>query len=251
MIYCLWQNFGFFRTTLIDTATATPPAARRKHSANEIRSVLQSEIETGHIPPGAPLDERALAERFGVSRTPVREALQQLAALELVRIAPRHGVFASRLSIPQLRAQLELLCELEAITAKLAARRMSPEERMALQDSATECEDAARADDAQAFLRANTAFHKRIYRGSHNEQLVDTILSIRRLVQRYRPRIFTTPAARNRALVEHRRVCEAIVSGDEDAAHAAMLAHAPSGSTGFAEFLSTMPPEMFDSEPSY
>ncbi len=240
-----------FRTTLIDTATAPASISGRKHSANEIRAILQAEIETGHIPPGAPLDERALAERFGVSRTPVREALQQLAAVELVRIAPRHGVFASRLTIPQLRAQLELLCELEAITAKLAARRMSAEERVALQESAKDCEEAAQAGDTTAFLRANNTFHKRIYRGSHNEQLVDTIMSIRRLVQRYRPRIFATPASRARALAEHRRLCDAIVSGNEQAAHEAMLAHAPSGSTGFAEFLSAMPAELFESEPSY
>jgi len=235
----------------IKTINPPAPAApkRRTGSANEIRATLQHEIETGRIAPGAALDERALAERFGVSRTPVREALQQLAALDLVRIAPRHGVFASRLSIPQLRAQLELLCELEAIAAKLAARRMSPQARAALQRASEECIAAQAAGDAKAFLRANTEFHELIYHGSHNQQLADTIIGIRRLVQRYRPRIFDTPARRDRTLAEHKAVYEAIASGDENRAHAAMLAHAPSGSTGFAEFLSTLPLELFEGEP--
>lgn len=178
----------------------------------------------------------------------MREALQQLAALDLVRIAPRHGVFASRLTIPQLRAQLELLCELEAVAARLAARRMNLQERQALEQAAAECEAADAADDSAAFLRANYRFHRVIYHGSHNLELANTIIGIRRLVQRYRPGLFATSAKRQKAMREHAQVCQAILASDETAAYRAMLEHAPSGSTGFAEFLSLLPPEMFEGE---
>src|SRR5215218_1111469 len=99
-------------------------ARPRTGRANDIRATLQEEIESGKLPPGAVLDERALASRFDVSRTPVREALQQLAARDLVRIAPRQGVTVARLSISKVRAMLEFIGELEALCAKLAARRV-------------------------------------------------------------------------------------------------------------------------------
>src|SRR5690606_10749 len=129
-----WYNFGMARnldltaTMPSTTASAAPGAARsgrpRTGRAADIRATLQQEIETGILAPGTSLDERALAERFGVSRTPVREALQQLAARDLVRIAPRHGVSVARLSITKVRSMLEFIGELEALCAKLCARRL-------------------------------------------------------------------------------------------------------------------------------
>jgi len=117
-----------------DTEGDAPRAESRPRGgrAGEIRAVLQEEIESGKLPPGAPLDERALAARFHVSRTPVREALQQLAARALVRIAPRQGVSVARLSINQVRAIMETIGELEALNAKLAARRVDDPLRKAL-----------------------------------------------------------------------------------------------------------------------
>ncbi len=165
--------------------------------AGEIKATIQHEIEAGDMPPGTPLDERMLAERFGVSRTPVREALQQLSVQNMVRIVPRVGVFVSRLSITQLRETLELLGELEAVAAKLAARRMDDDQRVRLKAARAECEQAHAEDDGKSFAKANAEFHDTVYAGSHNEYLVEQIQSIRRLMQRYRPRIFPRPGARN------------------------------------------------------
>jgi DNA-binding GntR family transcriptional regulator len=220
----------------------------KKSMAGEIKATIQREIEAGDMPPGTPLDERMLAERFGVSRTPVREALQQLSVQNMVRIVPRVGVFVSRLSITQLRETLELLGELEAVAAKLSARRMDDEQRVRLKAARAECEQAHAEDDGKRFAKANADFHDTVYAGSHNEYLVEQIQSIRRLMQRYRPRIFQTPARRQRVLEDHQRLADAILSGDETAAHAAMLEHAPVGTTGFSEFLSTLPASYLEGE---
>ncbi|MCC6990266.1 MAG: GntR family transcriptional regulator, partial [Acidobacteria bacterium] len=99
-------------------------ARPRVGRAADVHAVLLEEIETGRLPPGAPLDERALAARFSVSRTPVREALQQLAVRGWVRIAPRQGITVARLSVSRLRAILEFIAEAEAMVARLAARRV-------------------------------------------------------------------------------------------------------------------------------
>lgn len=250
--YCHVLSFAIFvrlaRLNFLQDSTINTTKAPRRNSATDIRATLQQEIEHGSTAPGALLDERALAERFGVSRTPIREALQQLAALDLVRIVPRHGVFVSKLSIPQLRAQLELLCELEAVSARLAARRMNQEEQAALQQAAADCVAADTEGDSAAFLRANYRFHRTIYQGSHNIQLAETIVGIRRLVQRYRPQLFASAVRRQQAIREHDEVCQAILAGNEAAAYQAMLSHAPSGSTGFAEFLSMLPPHMLNDD---
>ena len=161
-----------------------------------------------------------------MSRTPVREALQQLAVQNLVRIAPRVGVFVSRPPSPNC-AKPWSLAELEAIAAKFAARRMDDSQRAELRALARSCEQASAADDGKQFGKANAAFHELIYDASRNEYLSEQIKSMRRLMQRYRPKIFGSRAQRQRVLGEHQTLVDAILRGDEAAAQEAMLHHAP------------------------
>jgi DNA-binding GntR family transcriptional regulator len=218
--------------------------------AADIRATLQDEIESGKLPPGAGLDERALAARFNVSRTPVREALQQLAARGLVRIAPRQGVVVSRLSVSKVRAMLEFIGELEALAAKLAARRIDDEGKRALEAAIAQCEEAVAKGGAAEYGVANTVFHEAIYAGSRNEYLAEQIRVARRLIQRYRVRDFQTKAQIAASLEDHRRIAQAIMAGDETAATEAMHHHVPAGTTGFSEFLARVPMSFFESESS-
>ena len=227
----------------------TPDDLRpRGGRANEIRVALQEEIESGKLPPGAPLDERALAARFQVSRTPVREALQQLAARDLVRIAPRQGVTVSRLSISQVRAIMESIGELEGLCAKLAARRVDDTLRAQLDEAVQRCQDAAVQGGTEEYAYANTFFHETIYAGCRNPHLAGLIRSARQQIQRYRMRDFVTKAQISSSLQEHLKVARAIQDGNEALAAQHMLLHVPSGSTGFSEFLARMPMSFFDHE---
>lgn len=214
--------------------------------ASKIRSDLQAEIEEGKFAPGTPFDERSLAERFKVSRTPVREALQQLAALDLVRIEPRIGVFVSRLSIQKLRALFELLSELEMVCAKLAARRMDVSKHPELLEALDACEKAAAANDSKAYSKANQKFHETVYANAHNEYLVEHVRLIRRKTQRYRVNDLQTPKQIQNSLQGHREITEALIAGDAEAAHFAMSRHMPIGGEGFSEFLSTLPADFFE-----
>lgn len=216
--------------------------------ATQIRVTLEDEISSGHLPPGAALDERALAERFGVSRTPVREALQQLAAIDLVHIASRNGVFVKRMTVAQLRSIWELLAELEAICAKLAARRIDEGQRAALEAALEMGRKAIAAGDSQAYRSANHAFHEAVYAASRNEQLVDSLRTIRRATQRYRINDLRTQTQIHRSQDDHERIAGAIVAGDSEAARDAMFAHVPIGTSGFSEFLSTVPSGFFEFE---
>lgn len=231
-----------------DEDTAGEETRPRGGRATEIRSALQEEIENGSLPPGAPLDERALAARFQVSRTPVREALQQLAARDLVRIAPRQGMSVARLSINQVRAIMESVGELEALSAKMAARRVDDVLRKALDDAIQRCQDAAVQGGAAEYAIANTFFHETIYAGSRNPYLAELIRNARRHIQRYRLKDFNTKAQISKSLQDHLRIARAIQDGDEALAAQTMLLHVPSGSTGFSEFLARMPMSFFDNE---
>jgi DNA-binding GntR family transcriptional regulator len=233
---------------LSDAERVNAEARPRSGRANEIRATLQDEIESGKLPPGAALDERALAARFEVSRTPVREALQQLAARDLVRVAPRQGVSVARLSIGKLRSVLELIAELEAIAAKLAARRVDDALRQALDDALARSQDAAISGGAAEYQLANTLFHEVVYAGCRNAYLAEQIRSARRLIQRYRVKDFQNKAQISKSLQDHLKVARAIQAGDEVQAALAMLLHVPVGSTGFSEFLAVVPMSFFEAD---
>lgn len=223
-------------------------ARPRQGRATDIRVVLQQEIESGKLPPGSTLDERALAARFDVSRTPVREALQQLAARDLVRIAPRQGVTVARLSIAKLRGMMEAIGEMESAIAKLAARRVDDDLRRGLDAALARCQDAAVAGGAAEYALANSLFHEAIYAGSRNGYLAEQIRLARRMAQRYRPKDFQNPTQINKSLQDHLKIARAIQAGDEAQAAQAMLLHVPAGSTGFSEFLATVPMSFFETD---
>jgi DNA-binding GntR family transcriptional regulator len=228
-----------------------PEAAPRMRAslANDIRATLLAEIETGKLAPGTPIDERVLAARFNVSRTPVREALQHLAARDLVVISPRQGITVARLSIAKVRSMLEYIGELEALCARFCARRASDELREALDRALMACQQAAVEGDAIEYARANAVFHNTIYDGSRNECLADQIRAARRQSERYRVADFRNRSQISRSLQEHFEIARAIQAGDEAKAREVMLRHVPAGTTGFSEFLAAVPRHFFDFGP--
>ncbi|MFJ1253886.1 GntR family transcriptional regulator [Cupriavidus sp. CuC1] len=230
------------------SAAADP--APRTGLAIDIRATLEEEIEKGILPPGSALDERALAVRFDVSRTPVREALQQLAARELVCIAPRQCATVARLSISKVRAMLEYVGELESLCARLAARRADESLHAALDAGIHHCRQAAETGGQQAYAAANALFHEAIYAGCRNAYLAEHIRQARRRLQRYRTQDFLNRSQIARSLSDHQEIARAIQSGDELQAGAAMLLHVPAGTTGFSEFLATVPMNFFAGETS-
>lgn len=233
-----------------DTEDARPADELRPRGgrAADIRAALQEEIESGKLPPGTPLDERALAARFEVSRTPVREALQQLAVHELVRIAPRQGVTVARLSIAKVRAMLEFIAELEALAAKLAARRVDDELSRRLDETLARCQEAAVNGGAAEYTLANALFHEALYAGSRNPYIAEQIRHARRMIQRYRVRDFQNKAQIAQSLQDHLKIARAVQNGDEAGAALAMALHVPAGTTGFSEFLAKVPTSFFEAE---
>ena len=196
-------------------ATTAPAVGRsRRTLADELRLALADDIVRGLLVPGAALDETELARRFGVSRTPVREAIRQLAASGLVEVRPHRGAVVARPSEERLLGMFEAMAELEALCAGLAAERMSPAERGALEAVHEELRALIQGGDPQRYHEVNEAFHAAIYAGTHNAYLAEMTHATRSRVQPFRRAQFRNLGRLAKSHVEHDRVVLAILRGD-------------------------------------
>src|SRR5947208_11103825 len=132
--------------------------------AESIRQKLADDILAGVYAPGARLDEQGVAKRFKLSRTPVREALRQLSSAGLVEIRPRRGAIVSLPTDSALAEMFEVMGELEAACARLAAQRMAPAERVRLELVHRRSFEAVRGNDKESYRTLNFEFHDVVYR---------------------------------------------------------------------------------------
>lgn len=190
---------------------------------------VEALILTGAMPPGSAIDEKALALQFQASRTPVREALLMLAVQGLVQIAPRAGIYVRQASAAELVATLEALGEIEAVLARLAARRAGAALREALREAQARASACARAGNRSTYAAANAVLHEAIYRGSGNPVLVNHVRQVRKMLAAYRQRGFDKPGRLADSDREHAAIVEAVCAGDDTAAAAAMRHHIQAG----------------------
>ncbi|MDX1527609.1 MAG: GntR family transcriptional regulator, partial [Gammaproteobacteria bacterium] len=196
----------------------------------------------GNLKPGVRLDETALAKQFGVSRTPVREALHQLAAGGMVQRRARQGATVTALAESELRQLFEVMADLEALCARYAARRMTPEERITLQRLHEACAKEANRIEVESYIKLNRRFHEVIYRGTHNAFLEEVTLAISNKLSPYRRFQFNRPGRAPESFREHESILSAILSGDPDRAAREMREHVLIQGEGLNDLISTLPP---------
>lgn len=183
--------------------------------AQQLRDALEQDILLGVYEPGTRLDEVSLAARFGVSRTPVREALAQLSAAGLIEMRPRRGAFVRTVGIRELVEMFEVMAELEALCARLAARRMSPGQKNRLVQAHRSCAQALEAGDADAYYYENEVFHGRIYAGCGNTFLIGQTEQLRNRLKPFRRLQLRVPQRMAASFREHENMVEALMAGDE------------------------------------
>lgn len=220
-------------------------------AADTVRLTLEKEISDGILVPGDALDEDGLAARFGFSRTPVREALLHLSVLGVITIVPRVGIYVARLSLPELLALIEMLAELEASCAKLATRRISPEQAAALKKIHEESLVCEESGDAQGYARCNAQFHEILYQACRNEPLAREIARIRGRTRLYRQSVFQNQLRIRRSREDHERLLQAILAGDASAAYDMALAHIAGGAKDLADMISHVPRQLLAVDPDY
>ena len=185
-------------------------------------SLILAAIEAGSYRPGDRLVESELAERFGVSRTPVREALQRLETQAMLVRDGRSLIVAS-LDHNQLAELYVVRAELEALAARLAARHATPEEVRVLAQMLAE--DQKAVDDPETLARANKRFHHQIHLASHNRYLVQQLDLVHRSMALMARTSLAAEGRSETALSEHKRIVDAIAAGDGDAADKALRQH--------------------------
>lgn len=193
--------------------------------SDELRDELEEEILTGVLRPGARLEEAVLAERFGVSRTPIREALLQLAVAGLIENRPRRGAAVAEIGPRCLMEMFDVMAELESMCARLAARRVTDEalERITLAHGA--CIRAAAERDINAYYYENEEFHARIREASQNEFLNEQATALQKRLKPYRRMQLRARDRIRASLQEHQRIADAISAGDGELAGTEMRAH--------------------------
>lgn len=196
--------------------------AQPKSSQKDAYTLILEAIDVGVYRPGDRLVESELAERFGVSRTPIREALQRLETQSLLARDGRSLIVAS-LDHAQMADLYVVRAELEGLAAKLAARHATEEEVQVLSDMVDE--DRALLDDSAALARANRRFHKMIHLASHNRFLVQQLDLVHRSMALMATTSLAAEGRGEKALAEHMAIVDAIRRRDEGAAYMALRDH--------------------------
>lgn len=204
---------------------ATTETAPRESSAHRVETALLDEIAAGLLEPGEKLDETRLAERFGVSRTPIREALNRLTAQGVLVSSDRRGVRVAQYTREELAQMFEVMHEIEAVCARLAAQRLTLLARSEIEAAQADCQTAAHAGDFQLYLKANEAFHFAIYRATQNQYMQDLASDFRRRTGPFRAKKFATTDDLIASAHSHDELLEKIFSADSDIASEGMRKH--------------------------
>ena len=210
----------------------------KRSNTQKLKDALEEDIINGRLLPGEKLDHDALATQYGVSRTPIREAVQQLVVSGLVIVKPKKGTFVARVGFDQLIEMFEVMAELEGMCGRLAARRIQSSELESLRAALRRCEDPDVMADPDDYYYENEEFHNCIYTASHNHFLAT---EARQLKQRLKPYRRLQLQARNRvsnSIAEHREIFEAIKNGKEQEAERALKEHVLIQGTRFSDFVS-------------
>lgn len=193
--------------------------------ANVIRRRLADRIFNGEFPPRSKLDEKELAAHYGVSRTPVREALRQLDAAGLVEVRPRRGAIIVPVDKEGIAYAFEAAAEMEGLAASWAASRATLIERSELEQIHKEGEAACLKNDAEWFANVNRHFHDKISEMARNPSLAEAVWSVRVKTAPHQKAQFSREERINASQKEHAQIVNAICFQDVDAAKRFMKEH--------------------------
>lgn len=197
----------------------------RGHTVQRIETALMDDIAAGVLAPGERLDEVTLTERFGVSRTPVREALSRLTAQGILVPGERRGVRVARYGREELAQIFETMHEIEAACARIAAQRLTLLARAEIEAAQAACVAAAEAGTIVGYMRANEALHQAIYRATGNPYMAELASDFRRRTGPFRAKKFAVKADLIASAKSHEPLIASIFSEDSKAASDGMRAH--------------------------
>lgn len=190
-----------------------------------VLNTLRRAILLGELKPGERLMELHLAERLGVSRTPIREAIRMLELEGLVTMIPRRGAAVAQITEKSMNDVLEVRRALDALCAELACDRITPEELEALRLAREAFETAVATRDTKEIAHADVAFHDIIVRATGNQRLIQLVNTLSEQMYRYRFEYIKDTRQHETLVKEHRIIYQSIVGKDKETAAAAAKTH--------------------------
>jgi len=195
----------------------------------DVADRLRDQIFAKQLAPGSWLDEQSLAEQFGISRTPMREAIKALASEGLVTMKMRRGAYVTEVNRSDLDQIFTVLSLLEGQAAKEAALKATEDELNLLDHLHHRLETAAADRDIEQFFEINGKFHELIQQIAGNRWMNGVIDDLRKVLKLHRKDSLTSTGRLQNSLVEHREILRAILKRDDLAAEAAMRKHFANG----------------------
>ncbi|GAA4228463.1 GntR family transcriptional regulator [Sagittula sp. NFXS13] len=199
-------------------------APRPLHSAS-IAATLEAEIVAGTYAAGEKLDEQSLTKRFGVSRTPIREALHELVARSLADRQPYKGVIVADISRERVEQMFEAMAEVEALCGRFAAERMTMGERVALEELHATMERLSQSGAQDDYDAANTRFHQLIFDGTRNVDLTGLANTLRLKLAPFRKFQLQSGLRMERSHAEHEEIVQALLDRDPKRTEKALRRH--------------------------
>lgn len=200
----------------------------------EVAERLRQRIFAHELTPGTWIDEQKLAEQYGISRTPLREALKVLASEGLVELKPRRGCYVTEISARDLDDIFPLMAMLEGRCASEAVNRAAPGDIEALRTLHETLERSAREGKIDAFFEANQEFHRRIQELAGNRWMLSVIHDLRKVLKLSRLHSLSLEGRLQQSLAEHRQIMAAMTAGEAALAEQAMHDHLLSGREALA-----------------
>lgn len=205
----------------------------------EVAERLRERIFAHELTPGDWIDEQKLAEQYGISRTPLREALKVLASEGLVELKPRRGCYVTEVSSQDIDEIFPLMALLEGRCACIAVQQATPADIRKLKTIHEKLELAAKEDRINAFFEANQEFHRSIQEMTNNRWLLSVIQDLRKVLKLSRLHSLSLEGRLQQSLDEHRVIMAAFEAGDAEKAEKSMHDHLLYGRAALAKIGNT------------
>ncbi len=198
---------------------------KKQYSTNDIYNFIAEKITTGKYPSGYRLVENDIATEFGVSRTPVRLAIEKLVSEGLVRHIPNKGAVVRQMSVDDIRGLYQLREVSEGLAARLAAQRCTDKDIENMNAILKEMDEVLEADNIQQYYVLCGEIHRYIFNMTGNDFIIDFIGRIYTITSRYHVAVLYIPGRSLGSIEEHHKVVEAIATRDGDLAERTMKEH--------------------------
>ena len=211
----------------------------RPNLGEVVYEMIKQRLLSQKLKPGTRLREEGLADQLGVSRTPVREAINKLQREGLVEVIPRYGTFVANIFLKDVEEIYQIREALECFAMRLALPRLSKNKLLELARLHKECEVPLEQGDFDPFMKVDTIFHGLLIKLSKNKRLIHLMNNLTNQIRLFRLESFSVPGRAKISLKEHERIIEAMLKGNAEEAEDLIRRHTQNVKDNVLHFLKT------------